>query len=213
MKKCTLITVFDPLCGWCYGFSPVLLRLQDKYRQQLSFDVLSGGMITGSSVGPLANMASFISQAYPVVEQHSGVKFGKGFLNALKEGRGTFSSLEPSNALKALKELFPEEGLQIAHEIQALIYDQGIDPVDYEAYLPMFRKRGVDDGLALGRMRSAETAQLSVLDFAQSQQWGIRGFPACLVETPQGKLYGISNGYLPFEELEKRVQPYLLPAS
>jgi putative protein-disulfide isomerase len=213
MKKNTLITVYDPLCGWCFGFGPVLLQVEDKYRDRLDFDIISGGMITGTSVGPLSNMATFISQAYPVVEQHTGVKFGPGFLKTLEEGSVTFSSLEPSNVLKVLKELFPAEALQAAHEIQAIIYQEGINPVRYEDYLPLFIRRGVKEEKAMELLKSAETSQATVLDFAQSQQWGIRGFPACLVETADGKLYGISNGFLPFAELENRLLPYLLPAS
>jgi len=211
MKKCKLIAVYDPLCGWCYGFGPVLNQLQEKYRNALDFEVISGGMITGRSVGQLSNMAAFISQAYPVVESHTGIKFGPGFLETLKEGKATFSSLEPGNVLTVLKEFFPHEAIAASHEIQELIYRDGINPVHYESYLPLFRKRRVEDSLALKRMNSAETSQLTVLEFAQSQKWGIRGFPACIIETPQEKLYGISNGYMSFSELELKVQPFLSP--
>ena len=210
MKKCKLILVYDPLCGWCYGFGPVLNQLKAKYKARLDFEVLSGGMITGRSVGPLSNMAEFISKAYPVVEAHTGIKFGSGFLAALREGRGTFSSLEPGNVLTVLKEMFPDESPEASHEIQELIYRDGIDPVHYQAYLPLFRRRGIEDKLALERLNSAETSQLTVHEFAQAQTWGIRGFPACIMETPSGKLYGISNGYSPFDDLELKIMPYLM---
>lgn len=211
MRKCKLITVFDPLCGWCYGFGPVLNQLHSNYADRLDFDILCGGMITGSAVGPLSNMAAYISKAYPMVETTTGIRFGEGFLAMLQDGRATFSSLEPSNVLTVMKELFPQDSIAASHEIQELIYSEGIDPVNYEAYLPLFRKRGAADKLVLERLNSAETSQLSVLEFAQVSQWGIKGFPACIIETPQGKLYGISNGYLPLADLELKVQPFLIP--
>jgi putative protein-disulfide isomerase len=211
MKKCRLITVYDPLCGWCYGFGPVLNQLHASYADRLDFDILSGGMITGSAVGPLSNMAAFISKAYPAVESATGIKFGQGFLNRLKDGGAIFSSLEPANVLSVMKDLFPEDSIAASHEIQELIYSEGIDPVNYEAYLPIFRKRGAADKLVLERLSSAETSQQSVLEFAQVNQWGIRGFPACIIETPSGKLYGISNGFLPLADLELKVQPFLVP--
>ncbi|HVE60446.1 MAG TPA: hypothetical protein VNA26_01410, partial [Chitinophagaceae bacterium] len=36
---------YDALCGWCYGFSPVMKKIEQEYKDQVSFDVLSGGMI------------------------------------------------------------------------------------------------------------------------------------------------------------------------
>jgi len=212
VKKCTLITVYDPLCGWCYGFGPVLIRLSEAYSNRINFDVISGGMITGASVGPLSNMAAFISKAYQTVEHHTGVKFGPGFLEkTLPEGKATFSSLEPSNVLTVLKSLRPKETVKASHEIQQLIYRDGIDPVNYEAYLPIFTSRGIDEKEAMNSLKSAGISQESVLEFAQAQNWKIRGFPACLVETPDGKLFGISNGFLPYEALEERIIPYLAP--
>ena len=29
-KKGTLLYVFDPLCGWCFGFTPVMENLEKK---------------------------------------------------------------------------------------------------------------------------------------------------------------------------------------
>lgn len=205
----TFICVYDALCGWCYGFGPVLLRLEEKYGHLMRFEIISGGMITGKSVGPLANMAGFISQAYPVVEQHSGIKFGQGFLENLKNGTAVFSSLEPGNVLTVLKEMAPNEQVRAAHEIQCLIYDAGINPVDYPAYRPVFENRGLDWNLALSRLKSAETSQLTVHEFSQVHSWGIRGFPASLLDSGGNKLQGIANGFLPFEELESRLLKYI----
>lgn len=201
--------MYDPLCGWCFGFGPVLLRLFDSYRGAIDFDVVSGGMITGNAVGPLSNMADFISKAYPVVEQHSGVKFGAGFLQHLQTGTAVFSSLEPGNVLTLLKELQPGSQVQVSHDIQHLIYVDGINPVEYAEYRGLFEKRGLNWHDALLRLKSSELSQTTVREFGQAQKWGIQGFPACLVQQPDGKLFGISRGFLPFEEMEKRLQPFL----
>ena len=41
-------------------------------------------------------------------------------------------------------------------------------------------------------------------DFAQSQAWGIRGFPA-LVAEHDGQLHLVCNGYAPIEVLRQRL--------
>ena len=79
--KFSIIYVYDALCGWCYGFSPVIKQVFEKYQAQFDFEVISGGMILGERQGPIGEVAAYIKGAYKTVEDTTGVKFG--------EGRGT----------------------------------------------------------------------------------------------------------------------------
>jgi len=210
LKKNTLITVFDPLCGWCYGFGPILIQLEKKYKDRLSFDVISGGMITGTRIGPLSNMAGFISNAYKTVEMHTGIKFGVGFIDkALKEGKATFSSLEPAKVLTIFRQFHPDKVVGFSHEIQKLIYSEGIDPIQYSAYLPLFESYGLDKKDILPLIASKEMEQETINEFGLAHRWKISGFPACLIQQADGKAIGLSNGYVSYPELEKKIQPFL----
>jgi hypothetical protein len=68
-----IIYIYDALCGWCYGFSPVMQQLQEKYAGKLEFEVLSGGMIMGLRAGPIGEVAAYIEKAYPDVESETCV--------------------------------------------------------------------------------------------------------------------------------------------
>ncbi len=48
VQRGRIIYVNDALCGWCYGFSPVITAIHEKYKDELDFEVISGGMVTGS---------------------------------------------------------------------------------------------------------------------------------------------------------------------
>jgi putative protein-disulfide isomerase len=210
-KRNTLITVFDPLCGWCYGFGPVLIELQKVYGSQLKFDVISGGMITGNRIGPLSNMAGFISNAYKTVEQHTAIKFGETFINkTLKEGTATFSSLEPAKVLTVYKNFHPEKVVAFSHAIQKRIYGDGIDPVQYQEYLPLFEAEGIPEKEVLPLLASKDLEQETINEFSQAQRWKINGFPACVIQQADGRAIGLSSGYLPYAELEKRIQAFLV---
>ncbi|WP_260128811.1 hypothetical protein [Elizabethkingia anophelis] len=39
-----LIYIMDPLCGWCYGNSDNILELFEKYKNDIKFEILPGGM-------------------------------------------------------------------------------------------------------------------------------------------------------------------------
>lgn len=209
-QKPTLINVFDPLCGWCYGFGPVFIALQDRHGQSLNFDVISGGMITGSRVGPLSHMREFIKKAFPVVEEHTGVKFGPGFVQTtLEEGKVMFSSLEPSKVLNVFRYFRPQELPLFSHEIQKLIYWDGIDPTQYSAYLPLFERFGIKSKDVLPLLASKEIEAQTVGDFGRAQKWNVSGFPTCVLQLPDGKAYGISNGYISLAALEQKIQPFI----
>jgi putative protein-disulfide isomerase len=210
-KKSTLINVFDPLCGWCYGFGPVMNQLQEKYEDKINFDVISGGMITGSRIGPLANMQAYIKQAYKVVENNTGVKFGPQFVKkTLEEGKATFSSLEPAKALTIFKQFYPQKAIAFSHEIQKLIYFDGIDPIQYSAYLPLFEKFGLDRKKILPLFASKDLEQETINEFGQSQRWGVSGFPTCVVQLASGKAIALNSGYLSLAGMEEKIKPYLV---
>jgi len=47
MTAHALIYVVDPMCSWCWGFSPVLKELMRQYQGQISFQLMVGGLRPG----------------------------------------------------------------------------------------------------------------------------------------------------------------------
>ncbi|NJL75411.1 MAG: hypothetical protein HC892_10655 [Saprospiraceae bacterium] len=90
-NRMKIIYVYDALCGWCYGFSPTMQEFHNKYQSELDFEVISGGMVTKDRIGPIGEVASYISWAYKEVERTTGVQFGTSFLQGvLKDGKAIF---------------------------------------------------------------------------------------------------------------------------
>lgn len=202
-----VIYVYDPLCGWCYGFSPVMQKLHSQYGNSVQFEVLSGGMITGDRVQPIKTMANFIRKAYKEVERGTGVKFGKRFTGKiLDEGTAIFSSIPPSQALTAFKQLSPSKALAFAHEIQQAIYGEGIEPTNVSHYAILAQKLGVDSAKFTALMKSSAVQQSTEKEFSDVQQMGVEGFPAVFYVDAQGKRTMISNGYVSFSELEAKLK-------
>ena len=90
-----IIYVYDALCGWCYGFSPVMEQFYRKQHDAVDFEVISGGMITGSRMGPIGEVAPYIRWAYKEVEEKTRVTFGEAFLKQVLEDGKRFLALSP----------------------------------------------------------------------------------------------------------------------
>jgi putative protein-disulfide isomerase len=86
MNKDRIIYVFDPMCGWCFGFGKVMTEFEATYKDSIDFDVISGGMVVGEREGPVGDFADYILGAYTRVEEYSGMKFGQPYLDQLKKG-------------------------------------------------------------------------------------------------------------------------------
>ncbi len=198
-----LIYVYDVLCGWCYGFSPVIEKFATIYKNEFEVEVISGGMITGERIGPIGEVASYISTAYKNVEDTTGVKFGKEFLDKiLKTGTSIFTSIPSAIALSIIKSKISEQSLAFATALQKGIYFDGIEPNNLEEYAKIAQKFGLDKLEFLDDMKNKNYQLLAEIDFKKSQNLKVSGFPSIFLEV-ENQYYKIASGFTSFENLEK----------
>ncbi len=213
MKKYQIIYIYDALCGWCYGFSPVMQQIHDKYKENITFTVLSGGMVTGARVGPIGQVAAYIREAYKTVEAHTGVRFGEGFLHhILEKGEAIFDSVPPARALTVFKSYLPEQAVAFAGVLQKAIYDDGIEPENLAAYGKYAAAFGLDPAYFVLQMQQNQYVDATEEEFQQVAEWGIQGFPTVLMAT-SNQLYLIASGYASFEHMDAIIQQILQEAA
>lgn len=201
-----LIYVYDALCGWCYGFSPVMEKFAQQHQKELEVQVVSGGMVTGDRVGPIGEVAPYISWAYKDVEKATGVTFGKDFLEGtLKDGQAIFTSLPAALALAVFRTQLPEQSLAFAARLQKAIYWEGTPPLDWEAYGKMAEEFGLEAAPFVAALQEKSSQEAAEQDFALSQALGVQGFPTVFLEK-EGQLYQLGSGYMDLEMLEARFQ-------
>jgi putative protein-disulfide isomerase len=198
-----LIYIYDALCGWCYGFSSTIQSFYQEYDHELELEVVSGGMVTGSRIGLIGEVASYISWAYKDVEQRTGVKFGEDFLNkTLKDGKAIFSSIPPAIALSVFKSQLPHKSLDFAERLQKAVYFDGIEPENYAAYGTLAQEFGLDATDFVSQMQESASLKAAEKDFAYTAQLQVSGFPTVFIQHGN-KIAVIARGFLPLEHLQK----------
>ena len=215
IMKSRLLYIYDALCGWCYGFSPVIRRFQDEHRDQFSFDVLSGGMMTGSRVQPISVSMSYIESAFKTVEDHTGVKFGRAYLdNILRPGTYLSDSNKPGQAMTLFKAIQADNDeaplIEFAAALQNALYRDGMDlnvPGNYAAIVEPF---GVDPDEFVAHLDDEAIRQQTQQEFALVGQMQIGGFPSVIVEHNDA-YFLVARGYVPYETLVANVQRALQP--
>jgi putative protein-disulfide isomerase len=208
--KPKILYFYDPLCGWCYGFSPVIQELEKKYSDKYDFDIISGGMITGDRIGPIGEVASYIGSAYKRVETTTGVIFGKDFLDiTLKNGTAIFTSVPSSLALVVFKSFNTNQNINYGSLLQKAIYFDGVDPSDFDKYAEIAGSLGVDKNEFKSRLNDPKYMQETENDFKYSSESGVEGFPTVILKAVDGTYHQLSNGYTSFNTIESNLKSIL----
>jgi len=213
--KPILIYCYDAYCGWCYGFSKVITRLEEEYREKFDFEVLSGGMILPETPQHFGSLATYIQTAYKRVEELTGIKFGEEFLwHVFNPDKTDWypSSEVPAIALCIFKEYHPDKAVQIAADLQYALNFEGRDLTDKEAYRHLVEKYEVPEEEFFTKLKSEEYKEKAYYEFALVKQLQVSSYPTVLVQVSDSKFYLLAQGFTDYETLKTRTDRLLSEA-
>lgn len=204
--KDQILYLFDPLCGWCYGFSKTMLDFYEEYGKTYEFVAVPGGMVTGEQVGPISNMEEFISNAYQQVEQTTGATYGKAYLDGILRSKTTILDSEPpSRALLTFRSFFPDRAVEYAHALQKAHYHEGRDFNDETLYEGLAESFGLDPKVFMERYHDERMKQNVLQEFDWVKESGVQGFPTVVYRSGQ-KYYMLAHGYASLETLKTALE-------
>ena len=207
-----IIYCYDAYCGWCYGFSSVMKKIYEDYRDKFQFEVLSGGMMLEVPPQRIISMASYIQNAYKNVEERTGVKFGDGFLQHIfhpEESNLVLNSEKSAIALCVLKEYYPEKAIEMASDIQHAINYDGKDITKEDAYLSIVVKCRISEKDFIEKLNNEEFREKAYYEFQLVKQLNVSSFPQVLVQVSDTNFYLIAKGYTEYDELKGRIESVL----
>ena len=208
----TVIYCYDAYCGWCYGFSTVIKKIAEEFSDRLPFEVLSGGMIPKSHARPIEDMADYISKAYLRVEELTGIKFGEDFLWHMfnpDKSDWVMHSEKSAIALCIFKEIYPDQQVAFATDLQYALNYEGRDLTDDEAYRHLLEKYQINAEEFYRKLHDDTYKEKAYYEFALCRQLKVTGFPAVLIQVSEGKFYLIASGYTHYDDVKARIENVL----
>lgn len=208
--KPKLVYYYDALCGWCFGFSLVMEKIKKEYQDKLDIEVVSGGLFIGERIGTINKVAPYIKQgAYKLVEQRTGVYFGKDFLNILLgDGNMFLNSLYPSIALCIVKDQMPNKQFEFAEILLAAFYKDGLSSDKIDDYLKYVDKIGLDRKSFKKDMNLFKYQEAAYKEFERFQKSQLNGMPSLVIEK-EGESELLCSGYLDFSVLSSKIDEKL----
>lgn len=201
-----ILYLFDPLCGWCYGFSDTIFRFSEKFNADYEFVAIPGGMITGERIAPFATMQTYISGAYQRVENMTGVKFGESYLTSLLPSKQILMDSEPpSRAIVTFRTFDSNQSIAFAKALQKAHYQEGKDYNDSSWYAPLAAEFGIDPDEFQSRFEEEKMIQHVQEEFAWVKESGVQGYPTVVLRNGS-KYYMLTNGCTTIENLESSLK-------
>ena len=206
--KPTLIYAFDPLCGWCYGFHPIMKRLKTRFSEDLNLKVVPGGLATGDNAQQINEGHEYILSAMKRVEEISGVQFGENFKLLAEEGSYYYNS-EPSCRIQnVINRLQPNQALEFAGSLHKAIFVEGKNLNEWDTFESLFEDLSVDLEEAKTLYESDKIRKETTKNFEWCANHEATAFPTLLLHI--GDEIGVmSRGYRPFDILESHLHHLL----
>ena len=208
-----IIYCYDAYCGWCYGFSPVIKKITDAYKDKISVEVLSGGMMVGESRMPIEKIGPYIQSAYKRVEELTGIQFGADFLwhiNNPDKSDWVMSSEKPAIALCIFKEYYPDQQVDFAADLQYALNYEGRDLDDDEAYRHLLEKYNLPAAEFYSKLKTEEFKEKAYYEFALCKQLNATSFPQVILQTDENKFYLLAKGFTAYEDVKERIDKVLV---
>ncbi len=182
MSTPTLHYIYDPLCGWCYGASPLVWAARDMVRVQAH----GGGMMAGAARRAVTpELRQFVMTHDRRIAQASAQPFGQGYFEGLLRDHGAvLDSAPPITAVLAADEL-AGAGLDMLARLQQAHYVEGrrIAEVAVLQVLAAEVGLGVEDfGSVYERLHAAATQAHIEQSRALLARIGGHGFPTFALE-------------------------------
>ena len=206
--KPVLIYCYDAYCGWCFGFSPIIKKIVDEFKDVIDQEVFSGGMILPEKPTHVGNIAPFIQKHYKTVEQTTGIQFGEDFLWHMfnYEDSDWFPNSEkPAIALCIFKEYYPDRAIEFAADLQHALNFEGRDLTDNEAYRHLLEKYSINDERFYEKLASTEYKEKAYYEFALVKQLQVSGYPTVFIQTGELKFQMVARGFTDYDTLRSRI--------
>lgn len=205
MEKPVLWYIADPMCSWCWGFAPVIEKIQQEYSALLTMKIMPGGLRPGTNTPLLPEKKVQILHYWHSVHTTTGQPFT--FENALPE-EFIYDTQPACQSVVSVSLIEPEKVFPFFAAIQHAFYVEQENVTQFAILKKLATGMNIPKSRFTSVFQSDETKQRTLAGFQRAAQWGISGFPALVVESGVDR-HLITVGFRPIEALRRLLDAWL----
>lgn len=195
MQTPRLIYFADPMCSWCYGFSPVITQIRRTFGRALPIQLVMGGLRPGNDKPTTEQAKTELKIHWEHVHEATGLPFD----DAVLDRPGFLYDTDPAaRAAVRVRREDGEKAVQFLARLHHAFYAEGLDVTKAEVLADLAAEFGVDRDAFLADFETDDLKHETWNDYATAQRAGVTGFPTLVGGPNEEGHYGIVNrGYQP----------------
>jgi putative protein-disulfide isomerase len=176
-----LYYVHDPMCSWCWGFTPVLHDLLAGLPEGITVKRLLGGLAADTDAPMPAEMRRTIEATWHRIQERiPGTVFNYDFWTRCIPRRSTWPSCRAVIAARGQGEGIDE---LMTRAIQLAYYTQALNPSDEDTLVELSAELGLDRRVFASDLRSKPVQQQLLAEIGLSRQLHATSFPNLVLKT------------------------------
>ncbi|MES2340997.1 MAG: DsbA family protein [Pseudomonadota bacterium] len=195
MQTPHLIYFADPMCSWCYGFSPVIADIRKTFGAALPIQLIMGGLRPGTDTPMTDEAKASLAGHWTHVTEASGLPFDPAVL----ETPGFLYDTDPAaRAVVWVRRQDPELALTFLGDLQAAFYAENQNITDPLVLAALITRHGLNGESFLAAFDTEDLKHETWRDYGTSQKAGVTGFPTLIAGPTEAGAYGVvTRGFQP----------------
>lgn len=205
MSRPVLWYFADPMCSWCWGFTPVIEQIKQQYDDRLNIALVMGGLRPGTTEPITPELREELLHHWQQVHDRSGAGFQTE--GALPEGF-VYDTEPAARGVITVGKLRPEATFPYYKSVQAAFYTRNRDVTRAETLARLAQELGVEPEAFREWFDSEEARRNTRRHFFQTRAYGVQGFPTLIAEAQGGRKV-LTRGYQEFPALGQALDDWL----
>jgi putative protein-disulfide isomerase len=189
----------DPMCSWCYGFSPVIEAVRRAFGRGLPVHVIMGGLRPGTERPMDEAGKREVLTHWAHVHEATGLPFDA---HAMDREGFVYDTDPGARAVVVVRRESQELAVSYLARAQSAFYAEGRDLTSGDVLADLAEEFGVERAGFLAQWRSEEAKQETWRDYAIAQRAGVTAFPTLVGGPNETGVYGVvTRGYAPADQV------------
>jgi putative protein-disulfide isomerase len=202
-----LIYFADPMCSWCYGFSPVIEAVRKTFGRALPVRTIMGGLRPGTEQPMTPDARAEVLDHWRHVHEATGLAFDD---HAMDRDGFVYDTDPGARAVIVARREGEEMGVSYLARAQKAFYAEARDLTSGEVLADLADELGLDRTDFLEAWNSDAAKQETWRDYAIAQRAGVTAFPTLVGGPNEAGVYGVvTRGYAPAEQVIPVLQDWI----
>ena len=201
----SLVYVTDPMCSWCWGFSPVIDLVREQYHDRCAIQLLVGGLRPGNTERFDQHRRKTILGHWHAVHERTGQPFNFEFQMS---SSFTYDTEPAARAICVMKRLYPTREFQYLKNIHEAFYVKNRDVTQESVLLDLAKTQEINQDQFIQLFQDTDLKKEVWNEFEYVRTLGVSGFPTLLVLHGE-KPTVLTHGYQSFDVLVPLIETWL----